>query len=218
MIIIENFKTQNYTHLEDTKFNIYDLENLYYGGSQYWFPKRFNKLSGCGPVAAANITAYLAQMFPNKYRDLYPYKGIINKNDFIEHMIDIRKYVKPGIFGLTSVQQFSDNVLAFAKQRGVSLIPHILDYNANSIDEAVNFILEALFQKLPVALLVLKHPIREFKEYTWHWMTITGLELNLKDNIYYISVSTYGEHREINLDTLWNQRRAKDIIRLSYFT
>ena len=59
---MENFKTQNYTHLEDTRFNIYDLKNLYYGGSQYWFPKKFNKLSGCGPVVAANITAYLAHL------------------------------------------------------------------------------------------------------------------------------------------------------------
>ncbi|WP_298843371.1 hypothetical protein [Clostridium sp.] len=215
---MENFTTPTYTHLEDIKFNISDLEGSYYGGSQYWFPKKLNKLSGCGPVAAANITAYLAQLFPNKYSNLYHYKGIINKDDFTKHMIEIRKYVKPGIFGLTSVQQFSDNVLAFAKQRDISLTPHILDYSASSIDEAVNFILEALSQRLPLALLVLKHPIKEFKEYTWHWMTITGLELNLKDNIYYISVSTYGEHRKINLDLLWNQRRAKDIIRLEYFT
>ncbi|MBU3170569.1 hypothetical protein [Clostridium estertheticum] len=214
---MEDFTTPNYTHLEDIKFNISDLENSYYGGSQYWFPKKLNKLSGCGPVVAANITAYLAQIFPDKYSALYPYKGIVNKNDFILHMIEIRKYVKPGIFGLTSVQQFSDNVLDFAKKRNVSLTSHILDYSANSIDEAVTFILEALSQRLPVALLVLKHPVKEFKEYAWHWMTITGLDLNLKDNIYYISVSTYGEHREINLNMLWNQRRAKDIIRLAYF-
>ncbi|MBU3160016.1 hypothetical protein KPL37_09655 [Clostridium frigoris] len=214
---MEDFTTQNYTHLEDTNFTISDLEASYYGGSQYWFPKKLNQLSGCGPVAAANITAYLAKTSPDKYGNLYPYTGIINKNDFILHMIEIRKYVKPGIFGLTSVQQFSDNVLAFAKKRDVSLTPHILDYSANSIDKAVNFILDALSQRLPVALLVLKHPIKEFKEYTWHWMTITGLELSLKDNIYYISVSTYGEHRKINLDTLWNQRRTKDIIRLAYF-
>ena len=215
---MESFITPNYTHLEDIQFNIYDSEISYYGGSQYWYPKKFNKLSGCGPVAAANITAYLAQTFPDKYNALYPYKGIVNKNDFTMHMIEVRKYVKPGIFGLTSVQQFSDNVLAFAKKRDVSLVPHILDYAADSIQEAISFILEALFQRLPLAILVLKHPIKEFKEYTWHWMTITGLKLNSKDNLYYISVSTYGEHREINLDTLWNQRRLKDIIRLAYFT
>lgn len=213
-----NFITPNYTHLEEIKFDIYDSEIAYYGGNQYWFPKKFNQLSGCGPVAAANITAYLSQTFTGKYNSLYPYNGIVNKKDFVEHMVEIRKYVKPGFFGLTSVQQFSDSVLAFSKNRGVSLVPHILDDNVASLQEAINFISEALYQKLPVAILVLKHKLKEFKEYTWHWMTITDLNLDPKGNIYYISVSTYGERREINLDLLWNQRRLKDIIRLAYFT
>ena len=207
-----------YTPLEEIKFSIYDSEISYYGGSQNWFPKKFNKISGCGPVAAANITAYLSQTFPDKYSALYPYNGTINKKDFINHMVEIRKYVKPGIFGLTSVAQFADNVLAFSKSRGLSLVPHILDDKSASIQDAINFILEALSQKLPLAILVLKHPVKEFEEYTWHWMTIMDLKLSSEDNIYYISVSTYGEHREINLDLLWNKRRAKHIIGLAYFT
>ncbi len=215
---METFITTKFAPLEEIQFNIYDSEISYYGGNQYWFPKKFNQLSGCGPVAAANITAYLSQTFPGKYNALYPYKGIINKKDFVDHMVEIRKYVKPGIFGLTSVQQFSDNVLAFSKKRGVSLVPHILDGKTASIEEAINFISAALSQKLPIAILVLKHPVKEFKEYTWHWMTITDLKLNSKDNIYYISVSSYGEHRKINLDLLWNGRSAKHIISLAYFT
>ena len=106
----------------------------------------------------------------------------------------------------------------FQKNKGVSLIPHILDEKADSIEEAISFILEALSKKIPVAILVLKHQIKEFKEYTWHWMTITGLNLNSQSNKYYISVSTYGEFRKIDLELLWNQRRLKDIIRLAYFT
>ncbi len=207
-----------YTPLEEIKFSIYDSEISYYGGSQNWFPKKFNKLSGCGPVAAANITAYLSQTFPNKYAALYPYNGIVTKKDFINHMVEIRKYVKPGIFGLTSVDKFSDNVLTFSKTRGVSLVPHILDGNTNSIEEAINFISGALSQKLPVAILVLKHPIKEFKEYTWHWMTITGLRQNTENSIYYISVSSYGNREEINFDLLWNGRRPKDVICLEYFS
>lgn len=207
----------NYTLLEDIQFNIYDSEVSYYGGNQYWFPKKFNQLSGCGPVVAANITAYLSQTFTDKYNDLYPYKGIVNKKDFTLHMVEIRKYVKPGIFGLTSVNKFSDGVLSFAKNRGVSLTSHILDEKADSIQQAIDFILEALSQRLPVAILILKHQNKEFKEYTWHWMTITGLNLNSQSNRCFISVSTYGEHREINLELLWNQRRLKDIIRLAYF-
>ena len=208
----------NYALLEDIQFNIYDSEVSYYGGNQYWFPKKFNQLSGCGPVVAANITAYLSQTFTDKYNDLYPYKGVVNKKDFTLHMVEIRKYVKPGIFGLTSVNKFSDGVLSFAKNRGISLTSHILDEKADSIQEAIDFILEALSQRLPVAILILKHQNKEFKEYTWHWMTITNLNLNSQSNRCYISVSTYGEHREINLELLWNQRRLKDIIRLAYFS
>lgn len=205
-------------HVEEINLDIHDSETIYYGGNQYWFLKKFHKLSGCGPIAAANITAYLSQTFPDKYNALYPYKGTISKKDFEEHMAHIRKYVKPGFFGLTSVQQFSANVLAFSRERGVSLIPHILEDNTTTLTEAISFILEALSQRLPVAILVLKHQVKEFKDYTWHWMTITDLKINSIENTCYITVSTYGKRQEINLEMLWNQRRTKDLIRLAYFT
>lgn len=195
---------------------IYDSDNTYYGGSQYWFPKITHRLSGCGPVAAANITAYLSQAFPHKYYPLYPYRGL-TKDNFVRHMVEIRKYVIPGMFGLTSVKQFSDNLLTFAYQRGVPLVPHILDDDEADIEEAIDFISQALLQMLPVAILVLKHPIEELKDYAWHWMTITGLNFNSKDNNYYILVSTYGERHEIDLNLLWNHRRPQDFIRLAYF-
>ncbi|GFZ30577.1 hypothetical protein CSC2_11030 [Clostridium zeae] len=213
---MEDFNTQNHSKLLEIKLSIYDSDNIHYGGSQYWFPKKTHQLSGCGPVAAANITAYLSKLVPDKFSKLYPYKDIINKQDFIEHMIEVRKFVVPGMFGLTSVTQFSDNILAFCESRGVSLVPHILDEQAN-MQEAMDFISEALHLKLPVAILVLKHPVKELEEYTWHWMTITNLRFEQKNNKYYISVSTYGEFHEIDLDLLWNNRRPKDIIRLAYF-
>jgi hypothetical protein len=205
-------------HVEEINLDIHDSETIYYGGNQYWFLKKFHKLSGCGPIAAANITAYLSQTFPDKYNALYPYKGEINKRDFEDHMVHIRKYVKPGFFGLTSVQQFSANVLEFSRERGVSLIPHILEDNTTTLTQAISFILEALSQKIPVAILVLKHQVKEFKEYTWHWMTITDLKINSIENTCYITVSTYGKRQEISLEKLWNQRRTKDLIRLAYFT
>jgi hypothetical protein len=215
---MDTFMTLSYSPLEEIQLSIYDTEIMYYGGNQYWFPSKFHQLSGCGPIAAANITAYLAQTFSDKFSNLYSYEGVINKKDFVKHMIEIRKYVKPGIFGLTSVQKFSNNVLSYAQSRGVSLIPHIFDKDGASMQAALNFIFQALCLKLPVAILVLKHPVKEFKDYVWHWMTITSLSLDPKDNKYYISVSTYGERREIDLDLLWNHRSTKDIIRLVYFT
>lgn len=218
MIIMDNSTTPNYSLLEEIKILIYDNEITYYGGNQYWFSRKFHQLSGCGPVAAANLTAYLSKAFPEKFSSLYPYKGDYNKENFMEHMVEIRKYVKPGIFGLTSAQKFSSNVLSFAQSRGVTLVPHLFDKDGATMQEALAFILEALYTKIPVALLVLKHQVKEFKDYTWHWMTITNLRINPLDNKYYISVSSYGEYHEIDLDLLWNCRRKKDLIRLAYFT
>lgn len=203
--------------MEEISLSIHDSEVIYYGGDQRWFPSKLHQLSGCGPIAAATITAYLSQNFPDKFYKLYPHKGNINKSDFIEHMVEIRKYVKPGMFGLTSVDQFSNNVLSFSKTKGVSLVPNILDEKV-TMSEAINFISQALSQRLPVAILILKHPIKELNDYTWHWMTITRLYVNPNDNKHYISVSTYGERREIDLDLLWNNRRPKDVIRLIYFS
>ena len=203
--------------MEEINLSIYDSEVIHYGGDQRWFPRKIHQLSGCGPIAVANITAYLAQNFPDRFYKLYPYRGNINKNDFINHMVEVRKYVIPGIFGLTSVNQFAENALSFAKSKGVDLKPHILEEKVN-MNEAIDFISNALLQKLPVAILILKHPVKELEEYTWHWMTITSLKINPENNKHYISVSTYGEHREIDLDLLWNNRRPKDVIRLAYFS
>jgi hypothetical protein len=205
-------------HHAEIRFDVYDSETLHYGGNQYWFKKKFHKLSGCGPVAAANITTYLSLTFPDKYSALYTYNSVINKKDFEEHMAQIRKYVRPGLMGLTSVRKFSDSVLAFSRERGVALFPHILEDNNASIEEAKDFISEALAQRLPVAILVLKHKVKEFEEYSWHWMTITDLRLKPEDNLDYIIVSTYGQRKEINLERLWNERRPKDLIRLVYLT
>lgn len=215
---MENFITPDYSNPDEIELSIYDSEVVHHGGDQHWFPCKIHQLSGCGPVAAANITAYLSQNFPEKFDKLYPYTGRLSKGEFIEHMIEIRKFVIPGRHGLTSVEQFSDNVLSFSQSRGVSLTPHILDESAKSMNEAVKFISEALHLKLPVAILVLKHSVKELEDYTWHWMTITRLRIDFEDNKYYISVSTYGECHEIDLDLLWNHRGPEDVIRLAYFT
>lgn len=210
--------TTNYAHLEEVQLHIQDNETLSYGGSQYWFPKKLHQLSGCGPIAAANITAYLSQQFPEKYKRLYPYEGAINKTNFLEHMIEIRKFVVPGWRGLTSVKKFAESTMAFAEQKSITLIPHILEDDTINLNEAVGFIAEALEQRLPIAILVLTHPLKEMEDYAWHWMTITHLAFNVEDGNFYIIASSYGERHKINFNMLWNNRRRKDKIRLAYFT
>jgi hypothetical protein len=218
VITVEDFIQLIDSCIEEIHIPIYDSEKAYYGGSQDWFPKKLHQLSGCGPVAAANITAYLSQNFPDKFKPLYNFHGVLNKHDFVEHMIEVRKFVIPGLRGLTSVHQFADNTLTFAKQRGISLVPHILEDDTVSMEKAVKYISGGLSQGLPISILVLTHPVKELEDYVWHWMTITHLRFDQLNRTYYITASTYGERREINFNLLWNNRGPKDNIKLVYFT
>ncbi|OPJ64155.1 hypothetical protein [Clostridium oryzae] len=208
----------DHKHIDEIKIPIYEFNKEYYGGNQYWFPKKLHQLSGCGPIAAANIMAYLAENFSENYRALYPYSLPISKGDFVNHIVEVRKFVKPGIRGLTSVHQFCENTLDYAKSRNVLLTPHILEDDTVSMEEVVHYLSEALLQKLPVAILVLTHAVKELEDYSWHWMTITDLKFNAEDNNTYIVVSTYGERHVIDLNILWNHRCTKDRIKFAYFS
>lgn len=215
---MENFIVTGDNHFDEIKIPIYDSDKEYYGGNQYWFPKKLHQLSGCGPVASANITAYLAKAFPDKYKNLYSYDGAMNKADFIDHMVEVRKYVKPGFRGLTSVHQFCDNTLEFANTRNVLLTPHILEDDTVSMEKVIQYLSKGLSANLPIAILVLTHAVKELEDYSWHWMTVTDLKFDSKENIYYIIVSTYGERHQIDLNILWNHRSPSDRIKFAYFT
>lgn len=67
-----------------------------YGGNQEWFSEDWQKQSGCGPTAAANILAYLA--FSNeKYRSFYGYEDL-SKENYTNFMHEVIEYVKPVSF------------------------------------------------------------------------------------------------------------------------
>lgn len=203
--------------LNEILIGIKDDTFTYYGGNQHWYPSKSHQMSGCGPVAAANITAHLAINFPDKYQALYPYTSpTYTKKDFIAHMVEVRKFVKPGIFGLTSVKQFSENVLSFADSKGVTLKPHFVE-EPSTTEEAFDFVQNALKQNLPLALLILTHPSREFSEFTWHWMTIHHAYTNKLTNKRSILISSYGERHLLDFDLLWDKRRSRDVVKMIYF-
>ncbi|NDL66623.1 hypothetical protein [Anaerotalea alkaliphila] len=198
--------------------SIWDGSVLHQGGSQYWFPRRFHQVSGCGPVAAANITAWLAQRWPERYSRLYPYgTAPFQKDAFVRHMVEIRKSVRPGLFGLTSVETFTRQLLAFAASRGVSL-SHATQKDPMDSHEALSFIRSGLELQVPVAILVLLHPRKELDEYTWHWMTITDLRCASGTPSCILEVSSWGQEHLLDFDLLWNHRnQKKHKIHLGYY-
>ncbi|MGG4396552.1 hypothetical protein ABEX25_19795 [Paenibacillus thiaminolyticus] len=81
-----------------------------YGGNQNWWDRGSNQAErGCGPVAAANITNYLAK-FTNSWRNGKLYDEFTSYTDFVKHMNTLYDYINPGMFGEVSVSDFASKV------------------------------------------------------------------------------------------------------------
>ena len=185
----------------DTKLiNIIDGAQSFYGADQKWFARHRHRISGCGPVTAALITMYMAQAFADKCAPLYPHDFPAHKEDFTAHMEEVRKFVCPGLFGLTDTDVFSSGVQAFAKSRGVRLMSQLVSPK-QSTSAAFGFLQKALAERYLPALLILRNPF--VADFAWHWMAVTGCDSDKQA----ISVSSYGKEYSLSFENVWQQKK-----------
>ncbi|WP_276357914.1 hypothetical protein [Cohnella caldifontis] len=172
----------------------YSTNAYSYGGDQGWYDTSTKQDRGCGPVAAANITNYLAKIKdPTKYGKLYV--GNTNsKTDFVKHMDKLYSYIDPGLFGEISGPDFTSDVERYAKDNGVAL-KGVTNSASFTLDNVANYIKAGLSINSPVATLNTKK--WSDYEYEWHWMTITKYYRDVNDNRW-IAVSTWGQRRSID--------------------
>ncbi|MFS0860001.1 hypothetical protein [Paenibacillus taichungensis] len=176
---------------------VQDGSGYSYGGNQNWYSQNTHKERGCGPVAAANITNYLAKITnPSVYSTLYS-GNTTSKQDFLAHMDKMYDYVSPGILGKISVGGFASAVESYAKDKKVNL-SRVTDNSAFTLDNTAAYIKAGLSLNSPVATLNLSK--FDDYEYEWHWMTITKYYRDTTDSRW-IAVSTWGQRRSINYRT-----------------
>ncbi len=195
-------------HQEDNNQNIiqlklssiWDDEKEHLGGDQRWYKVKWHSLSGCGPTTAATILSHIAEYMP-KCRALYSYGFPLTKHDFIEHMIEVREYVKPGIRGLTSKTYFANEIRKFGDIRNVALNTRLIN-NSYSTEDAYEQVKKAIDKNSPLALLILRNPHKELKEFRWHWMVIIGYK---GENT--IIVTTWGKIYELDFRKVWNHTK-----------
>ncbi len=180
---------------------ITDGNQDYFGADQRWFENKWHSVSGCGPTTAAQITMYMAKVFPETCAPLYPYALPAQKSEFITHMNTVRPYVKPGPMGLNSTQKFANGTAAYAKERGVTIVPLIVYRSLNMIN-AFGFIQKAVEENYMPALMILKNPIKELSDFHWHWMAVTGCDSQTKS----VFVATYGKEFELPFEQVWHQQ------------
>lgn len=186
---------------------VYDGKRSYYGGTQSWFKDNKLRRVGCSIVAAANISAYIAKTMKNKI--LYNYEDM-SKNNFLEHMESISKFIHPDEEkGVTSISYFDNEVKRFFENRGVIMKADMIT-TEDDFENVRYFIKEALSKNKPVALLMLKNNV--LKEFDWHWMTVTRIFENGDKT--YLDFSTWGERRIFTLEDFY---KYSSFGALSYF-
>lgn len=185
-----------------------------YGGNQSWFvnPKYWS--TGCGTVAAANITAYLARYKTGK-SGLYSAgsRTNITKADFVKHMSSVSWYVTPTstnpVAGVLP-SYFINQTISYALSKNVGL--SLDKYNDMSerwdFWKACNYIIQSLNDNRPVAICMLgSNGFAETSRFNWHWMTITKYFQNSAD-MRWVAFSSWGARYSVNWRLMHNYQNG----------
>lgn len=199
---------RNVFRLKKTElFQIKEGNHIYNGPNQSWYPKRFQKMAGCGPTACSNIMWYLSKT-KEHYNGLCTYDGTTYEG-FLKLMEDVWRYVTPGLMGVNKLEIFEKGAISYGKDRGYDLsckslrIPGRNQISETEIEEAFDFIEEMLEKDLPVAFLNL-HNGQLLNLESWHWVTIYELDREKGS----VSILDQSRLEEIDLK-LWMKTTSK---------
>lgn len=181
-------------------FKIEDVETkmIYYGSNQEWYTKKWQRLSGCGPSAVANVIYYMNRTRNNK-------AGIaaLTKNECLELMNEIWEYVTPSLGGVSSTTMLCKGANKYMKARELKMHLNTIDIPKKMTerpdpDKVITFISDALQKDSPVAFLNLERGTIHILD-SWHWVTIVSLEYDKEINTALVEILDCGELKRIDL-------------------
>ncbi|MDR3314559.1 MAG: hypothetical protein LBS96_08935 [Oscillospiraceae bacterium] len=139
------------------------------GGSQEWYPKLWQRKSGCGPTNAALLVWYMARTRPSLAGLCETGDGA--KADFVRLMQVMFGYVTPRWKGVNTYEKFA-GLFDYLAQNGAGAL---LAPDHCAPEAAAAFIQEKLLADCPVAFLNLDSGSVRGMD-SWHWMTVIGFD------------------------------------------
>ena len=172
-----------------------------YGGDQDWFADVWAQKAGCASVLGSNLYGY--------------YVGITRcfRADFIKIMVDLYSYMTPGKMGFPYFYKFAHAFCDRMEKEGICLKPRYLK-NSKSVKQSLEFVRKAIDNGHPVGVLVLSHRAPEMKEDNWHWVCITGYNIDADGAD--IIFSDCGDRRVVRADVFFDPWPA-NIVKLVSF-
>lgn len=180
------------------------IENKYYGANQAWFRGPFNRLAGCGIVASTNLLRLIG-VEEDKLKIDYT-----NIQTALDSMILVNKFVKPGPLGINSSAMLSKQLNKLVKYFDLNLTVNELmidtpQKNGSVEYKYIDFIQNGLAENGGVAFLNLDSA--ELANLSnWHWVTITGLEINSVNVL--LTISDEGYKKTIDFSN-WYSNTSK---------
>lgn len=185
-------------------FKILDTNSneVYFGGSQEWYGKEWQRVSGCGPTAASNIIFYL-----NRIHNVFKLGKNLNiKENWLAFMEEIWNYVTPSKNGIPSVEMFCDKMLVYAGLQKITLQYYCCNLPEDKnmrpkMFEVLTFIEKGLAKDVPVAFLNLCNGGEKNLE-KWHWVTVISLDYTEDKKSIFLYILDGGIVKKIDL-VLW---------------
>lgn len=176
-------------------------KDIFYGSNQDWYGSKWQRMSGCGPSTVANIIYYI-----HHAKNSGPTDPVLTKEGILKLMEEIWKYVTPSLGGVSSTAMLRKGVDKYRTEKDITLLLDSLDIPKKvsrrpAPDQVTDFIRKSLEKDSPVAFLNLEHgEIAELE--SWHWVTVTSLDIDSAANTAYVEILDSGEVKQINL-LLW---------------
>lgn len=191
--------TETLSHIEYLQVTDSDSCEMFCGSDQEWFSTERQRLTGCGPSAAANILFYI------KRKENADCCGK-DRTDLLSLMEETWKLVTPEKNGIPTTGLFMEKLEEYAKLHERSFRYSVLDVSSQqserpSLDTVIKFIRHGLRADIPIAFLNLDHGAEEKIE-SWHWVTIAGMNCSEDEQTVHVSICDEGMTKQINLK-LW---------------
>jgi len=174
----------------------------YYGCDQNWYNTQRQRFAGCGPSVASNLMLYL---YDSK-GDTWPKRCCNSRETCLSLMEEMWMYVTPAEKGIPSAELFCEDLLAYAKAKGMEVEYHFCDLPQDKskrpgLSEVIKFIDSALAKDVPVAFLNLCNGEEKNLD-VWHWVTVISLEHEEDGECAFVDILDVGAVSRIDL-ALW---------------
>lgn len=188
-------------------FKVITDEASCFGCDQEWYVSEWQRLSGCGPTAAANLIYYLTHNDPA----LSSQSCFNDKTFCLSLMEEIWAYVTPTSEGVDTTKMFYESLLPYFQSKGIRVTYEFSDLPEDkalrpSFSEVLDFLIRAMQNDAPVAFLNLCNGDEDQLE-EWHWVTIIALEYSENRETAFVKILDQGQIFTINL-TLWYNTTA----------